>query len=190
MTDEVIAQYIQDSSLINIRREKIAHRSLQAFPIAFSQEILCVYYVCDFRLDGILFLRRSDISSIDSRATDRFQRSLMKDAGLLLKPEAGEEFRLESFTSVLESISKTEIVIVECESREEEENFFTIGRYAGFDTYDHVAMHEFSGAANWDDDLTKHALEDITCVQLRNNYIMFYQQYFDRTGFPQIPSNE
>ncbi|MEM9420149.1 MAG: hypothetical protein AAGA25_14010 [Planctomycetota bacterium] len=190
MTDDVLSKYIDDRALVSIKRESIDHRTLQALPLAYSNELLCVYYVSDFRLDGLLFLRRLDISSIQTRATDHFQLGLLNDAGLLPEYEKIERFPLDSFTSILTSLPSTEIAIVECESLEEEENFFSIGRFAGCDADDFIALHEFSGAANWDDDLTKHAPEEITCVQLRNNYIHHYQKYFDRIGFPPIPDDE
>ena len=48
-------------------------------------------------------------------------------------------------------------------------------------------IHEFTGAGNWDDDLTELDLATITCCQLDSNYIRHYQRYFDSRGFPGIP---
>jgi hypothetical protein len=180
MTDDALSNFIAESSLVSIKRESIDQRSLQAFPIAFSSALLCVRYVHDFYLDGYLFLRRIDISSIECRATDRFQCSLLDDAGLLPAKNTTDEFPLDSFTSVLSSIKNTEIAIVECECSDD--GMFAIGRHAGCDADDFLAIHEFSTAGNWDGDLTKFAIEDVTCVQLRTNYILHYQRYFDRIG--------
>ena len=185
MTDEVLSKYIAETTLISIKRESIASGTLQAFAVAFSPTLLCCWYVRDFLRDGYLFLRRADITSMECRATDRFQRRLMDDSGLLPSHTNTDRFDLDSFPALLDSLADTEIAIVECESADED--VFTIGRYAGMDADDFLAIHEFSGAANWDDDLTRLAIEDVTCVQLRSNYILPYQRYFDQTGYPSIP---
>lgn len=187
MTDEILSSYLAEATLVSIRRESIAPGSLQAFPVAFSSTLLCVWYVRDFHCDGYLFLRRKDISNIECRATDRFQRRLFEDVDLPSTNTQGEGFSLDSFTSLLNSIAETEIAIVECESLDDD--VFSIGRFAGCDADGFLAIHEFSGAANWDDDLTKLDADDVTCVQLRSNYILPYQKYFDQVGFPHIPSD-
>ena len=67
-----------------------------------------------------------------------------------------------------------------------EDSEFYIGRYVWREDGTH-RLHEFSGAGNWDDELTELDLGTITCCQLETNYIQFYQRHFNSHGFPEFP---
>ncbi len=187
MTDDVLSNYISDNALVSIKRQSLAPETLQAFLVSYTRQLLCMRYIRDFLDDGYLILRRSDVSAVECRATDRFQRRLIADAGQLPDRTKWDAFRLDSIPNLLASLDETEIVIVECESLDGD--VFTIGRFAGMDDDGFIAIHEFSGAANWDDNLTTLDIDDVTCVQLRSNYILPYQHYFDRIGFPELPND-
>ena len=185
MSDHDLMKLIAERSLISLRRDTVDENQLQGFPLACSASLLALAYVCDFRRDGYLFLRREDISDIKVTATDKFQRGIMIDQALL--PDSNAiQYPLESFESLLSSLPENEIAIIECETSEENE--FTIGRYVGCND-GYLAAHYFSGAGNWDDELTFIDQSEVTCVQLQTNYALSYQKYFDVHGFPAIPND-
>jgi hypothetical protein len=76
------------------------------------------------------------------------------------------------------------IVILERETLDD--NRFWIGRYVWREDQTHW-MHEFTGAGNWDEELTQIDLDMVTCCQLDTNYIRFYQSHFNAHGFPRLP---
>ncbi|MEM9411643.1 MAG: hypothetical protein AAGA30_11050 [Planctomycetota bacterium] len=143
MTDDVLSCHIAENALVSIKRASIASGSLQAFVIGYSATLIAIHYVRDFQFDGYLVLRRSDISEIGCRATDRFQRDLIDDAGATPHQDPMDPVVLDSFPELLASCPETEVVIVECESADGD--VFTIGRYAGIDVDGFLSIHEFSG---------------------------------------------
>ena len=75
--------------LLAVLRESIDDKKIQARLIDFSAELLLLEYVHDFRLDGLMLLRRQDVSEIQTRATDDFHQQLLETDGVLSKlPDA------------------------------------------------------------------------------------------------------
>jgi hypothetical protein len=182
ISDKQLTEYIKNRSLVCVRREKIDSQSLQAFILNYSESLILMQYICDFRLDGHLILRGDDISSITCRATDEFQRKLMDENGLIENIDFDFNVELSSFSSLLNALPRQSIVIIEDEGMD----LFWIGRFIDSDN-NNICLHEFSGAANWDDELTYIGQKDITCCQLNSNYISYYARYFDAYPPPLIP---
>ena len=176
MTDEQLDALIADRALVCVQRDCIDSRSLQAFPIRYSPTLLLVQYVYDFHLDGQLILRRSDISSMTSRATDQFQRRLLSARGMIDQIDFQFDADLTSFAHLLNLQPPRSIIILERERLDESD--FWIGRFVD-STDDTIRLLEFSGAANWKDDVTSICHIDVTSCQLNTNYIQFYADYFD-----------
>lgn len=179
-----IADFVRNRDLVRIERAGIDTRTLQAFPLGFSDTLLAVLYVCDFRIEGLLFLRRDTITDIHVNATARFQRQLLDDAGHITDDLFCLPHAIDSFASLLSGLTPNQIIILEEESLDE--SGFWIGRYVWREDQTHW-MHEFTGAGNWNPDLTELDLNAITCCQIETNYIRFYQRYFDLNGFPEYP---
>jgi len=179
-----LADFVRNRELVKIERADIDSRTLQAFPLAFSDSLLAVLYVFDFHLDGLLFLRRDTITEIRVNATSRFQRQLIDQAGLITDDLFCSPHELDSFASLLAGLAPNQIAIVEEESLDE--SGFWIGRYVWREDQTHW-MHEFTGAGRWEDELTQLDLDAVTCCQLDTNYIRYYQRHFDSHGFPSLP---
>ncbi len=182
---ETITRLINNRSLVRIERRKIDSRTIQAFLLGFSDELLAAAYVSDFRHDGLLFLRRETITDVSVNATARFQRQLLENAGDITDSLFTLPHPIDSFATLLNGLSADLIVILEEESLEDSR--FLIGRYVWRENGTHQ-MHEFTGAGNWSDRLTEIDLESITCCQLDTNYIRYYQRHFDTHGFPDLPN--
>ncbi len=179
-----LSKFIKNRSLVCIWRENLAANSLQAFPISFSPSLLLVQYVADFRLDGQLFLRRKDITSISCRKTDQFHQKLLDQDGIIENVDFDFEANIDSFSDLLNSLPKETIVILENENVNEQQLY--LGRIVHSDVQT-ITIHEFTGAANWHDKLTHINHDDITCCQLNTNYIYYYTQYFETYRPPPIP---
>jgi hypothetical protein len=72
-------------SLMSIRREEIDGNRIQEFILGHSKELVLINYVYDFKLDGLMVLRLSDITDICSDNTDIFQTQILKEDGLYSK---------------------------------------------------------------------------------------------------------
>jgi hypothetical protein len=81
--DEILSEFRKAKSLISVEREEIDDQSIQGFVVNFDSHWIALQYIRDFCHDGLIFLRRADLTSIESRATDRFQRSMIEADGLL-----------------------------------------------------------------------------------------------------------
>jgi len=182
--NHTIAGFISNRDLVRIERSAIDTRTLQAFPLGFSDKLLAVLYVYDFHVDGLLFLRRDTITDISVNTTAHFQRGLLKDAGDITDDLFALPHTIESFATLLTGLTSNRIVVLEEETPDD--SGFWIGRYVWREDGTHW-MYEFTGAGNWDDELTELDLESITCCQLDTNYIRYYQRYFDLHGFPKLP---
>ena len=181
---DTIRTLIRNRDLVRIERAQIDTRTLQVFPLAFSDNLLASLYVYDFHIDGLLFLRRDTIADISVNATAKFQRNLLEKAGCISDELFYMAHKIESFASLLAGLPPNKITILEEETLDESR--FWIGRYVGREDQTHW-MHEFTGAGNWGKELTQINLDVVTCCQLDTNYIRFYQSYFNTHGFPKLP---
>ncbi|GAB4185494.1 MAG: hypothetical protein Tsb002_09220 [Wenzhouxiangellaceae bacterium] len=153
---------------------------MQGFLLDYSEALVLLAYVYDFTVDGMVVLRRSDITQMGSDATDRFQTQILKDEGIYSRVNFSPDCDLTDWGSVFSTLgSSHHFLIVEDESPEYP--LFVLGelRHIGSDS---VKLLGFSGAANWDDEVTEVYYEDISCMQLGNNYARAYERYFERNG--------
>lgn len=174
-SDSELDQLICARTLVALQRESLVGHKAQGFPLAYSKELLLLQYAFDFRLDGLLLVRRVDITSLKSRATDRFQTGLMAKANLLDSIPFTGRWAIESFRTFLSALKRNQIVIIEGELSDPPD--FFIGRCVGADRKT-VRIHEFSGVANWAENVTEVRVSEITCLQVGTNYIKFYQDHF------------
>ncbi len=167
-------------NLISIRREEIGDRRIQAFLLDYSKELILIKYVYDFLLDGLMVLRQSDISEIKSDKTDFLQTQILKDEGIYSKIDFHAKCDLSNWNSVFSTLGSSHRLIT-IEDENPEYPLFYLGeiREIGAES---VSILGFSGAANWDDEVSEIYYEDISCVQLGNNYANVYERYFERNA--------
>lgn len=167
-------------NLISIRRKEIDECRIQAFLLDYSEDLILIQYVYDFNLDGLMVLRRSDISEMESDKTDLLQTKILKDEGLYSKVDFDIECELKSWGSALSTLgSRYRFITIEDENPEY--TLFYLGEINAIEK-ESVSIIGFNGAANWDDELSVIYYEDISCVQLGNNYVNVYERYFDRNA--------
>lgn len=179
--ESLLSRLIHQQQLASISREPIDDRRLQAFPLQCSPHLLLVQYVYDFHTDGLMVIRRPDITAIESSATDRFQRALLSEAGSLHAVPWEQTRCLDSFTTFLAELPTDSMVILERESVDLSD--FWIGRLKEV-ANDRAVLHEFTGTARWLDEPTDVDLSDLTSCQIGTRYIQFYEDYFKKRRFP------
>lgn len=179
LSNPELDEYILRRDLIAISRDDLDSHKVQGFPLAYSPSLLLIRYVYDFHLDGLLLVRRSDITDVNCRGTDKFQRKLLETENKLKRGLFQSNYSIGNFSAFLESLDPNRIVIIENEFPESTQ--FFIGRVLGTNKQ-FAQLQEFSGTGRWEQKPTKIPLAEITCCQLETNYINFYARHFKRAS--------
>jgi hypothetical protein len=93
------ANFARDRELVSIRRDDINANSIQGFILGFSDELVLIQYVYDFRLDGLMVLRAADITEVTCNATDELQKKLLIAEGLFQQVPFESSFDLRDWKS-------------------------------------------------------------------------------------------
>jgi len=172
---EEIANLKNQKCLISIRREKIDDARIQGFVLGFSEDLILIHYVSDFRLDGLMILRVNDISEIGSDKTDQLQTEILKANGICSQVNFDREYNFSDWHSIFSTLaSEFPLITIEDEG---EYPILMIGKLRSVGK-ESVKIHEFTGAARWLDDISEMYFEDISSFQASNHYANVYQQYF------------
>jgi hypothetical protein len=172
------AQFADERKLVSIRRKKIDPNSIQGFVLGYSDDLVLIQYVYDFRLDGLTILRTTDITDIRCNETGEFQKQLLVDEQVLQEVPFGTAFDLSDWRSIITQLSrKYRLMILEDEKAKPQQ--FLIGTIEKITTRS-VWLRYFSGAGNWDAKPTNLLFKDITACQVGTNYLNVYERYFDR----------
>lgn len=168
----------ESQRLVSIYRDKIDGNQIQGFILGYSEKLILIQYVYDFNLDGLMILRRKDISEISSSKTDLFQTELLKTEDLYSKVNFDISYPLESWAEFLAAANKTHTYFVlEAELKKHPE--FVIGKISRLGK-NKVEIKSFTGIARWEDDPKKLKYKDISSCQIKNNYANVYERYFER----------
>ncbi|MGJ8696788.1 MAG: hypothetical protein ACSHYF_10745 [Verrucomicrobiaceae bacterium] len=172
--EPVIQHYRESRSLVSVTREQIDSNSVQGFIVDYDADWIVLQHIHDFFLDGYLLLRRADLTSMNCRATDAFQRHLLESDGILDKVDF--DFRLPSggLAEFLTRLPKSRILILEDET---EDDLFLIGTFLDIED-ECVSIRFFSGAGRWDEEPAEIDFEDITSVSFSTNYTLAYERHF------------
>ncbi len=163
--------------LVSIYRESIDSARLQGFVLGHSKALVCLYQFKDFIGDGIIVIRRKDISSLEVSPSDRNDLAMLTADGIVETLNFTYQPPLESFREFLESLADTEIVIIEKETGNN--TVYFIGRTLSIEA-DRFAGQYFNREAEWDDDPWEVKFKKITCCQIRTNYTETYARHFAR----------
>lgn len=167
-----------DKQLISIRREHIDPNEIQGFKLAESKKLLLIQYIYDFNADGLMVLRKQDITNIETTNTDKFQTKLLQAEGVLQTINFDVDYDLSSWKNFIQSaLQQHQYFIIEEEDFEEYE--MTIGTIENIGN-ESVQMKYFSGTARWEDEPEEIKYADITSLKVRCNYINVYERYFQQ----------
>lgn len=177
MTDN-LSQLKKNKTLVSICRDNIDSNKIHGFILDYSKDFILLHHVYDFHLDGLLVLRIKDITDIYSNKTDAFQTQLLKDENLFGEIDFNVGCNLKSWKTILTSLVKDKVYLI-IEDENPEYPIFLIGKLLKIQT-DNISLLGFSGAANWDEDESVMYYEDISSLQVDNNYIKFYKRFYER----------
>ena len=171
-----LSEFHRDKKLVSIRRSQIDANGIQGFVLGFSDKLVLIQYVYDFRLDGLMVLRTADITEVKCGATDRFQKSLLIAERLFQQVDFRSALDLRNWRTILAQLSQQYGHVI-LEDERADSALFLIGEIHKI-TNDRVWLRHFSGAGKWDDEPTELTLSRITSCQVNTNYLNVYQRYF------------
>ena len=173
-----LTTYLNDRKLISVRRQDIDDHVIQGFVVGISSELVALEYVYDFQIDGLMVLRRSDISEIKRTGTDEFQETLLKREGIQPGSQGPIPSDLISWRSVIQELSaQYPLMILERELGPSPR--FAIGRPTAI-SQAQVEFLTFSGTARWSEKANRFKYSQISSLQVNTRYVNFYDRHFRR----------
>ena len=171
-----LREIIEAGYQVRLARPGMEAEFIHGYPLCVRGNLLLLQDVEEFRPDGYSMVRVCDIEDLRSGNYERFSERVLRDEGWT--PRVPADIEVGDFQHLFETFHRSgEIVIVECESNEDED--FYIGRVTGV-TEDHVDIHYFNALAELDPHPTRVDLHHITRAQFRNRYIGVYDRYVER----------
>lgn len=175
-----LSTLLKSRRLVSIRRRDIDGYGIQGFLVGLSDNLLALEYVYDFQIDGLMVLRRSDITEVRRTATDEFQERLLKKEGIRPGSQTPVMLELDGWGALIRQLSAhCPLMILERELGPAPE--FAIGRPVRI-TAAQVEFQTFSGIGKWAPKNDRLKFSQLTCLQVNTRYLGFYQRYFERSG--------
>ena len=173
-----LSSCLRKQSLISVRRRNIDDYEIQGFLVGLSENLMALEYVHDFQVDGLMVLRRADITDERRTGTDEFQEKLLRDEGVRSGTQIQSPLKLDEWRSALEHLAEThEYMILERELGPAPE--FAIGRPVRI-TAAQIEFQAFSGTARWYPKTERFKYSQLTSVRINTRYLGFYQRHFAR----------
>lgn len=173
-----LARHQSERSLVTIRRSGIDEHSIQAFVLGVGERLVALQFVYDFHLDGLMVLRLEDLTAVECSATDRFQRELLAQEGLMQQVPFAMSFDLRDWRTIIGQLSQAHALMILEREGGSDPDFF-IGRVERC-SQAAVRLAHFTGVARWQDEPAEIAYADITSCQVGTNYAKTYERYFAR----------
>lgn len=171
-----IKQFKKDKMLVSVSRESIDLDTIQGVILGYSKDLLLLNYIYDFNLDGLMVIRRKDITHIDSTKTCAFQKKLLIKEGLFGKIDFKTKYKLDSWLDFVKDASKHHSYFIFEQEDQKEPDFF-IGKIKLINKKT-IKVKYFTGTAKWEDKLRTIKLEKLTSCQIANNYLNVYERFF------------
>jgi hypothetical protein len=172
-----LLDHVKKKSLVSVRRGDIDGYGIQGFVVGVSETLMALEYVYDFQLDGIMVLRRSDITEVRRTATDEFLQVLMKRDGIEPGFQMPFPVLLNNWKTAIEQLSALHpLMILERELGPSPE--FAIGRLLKATTLQ-VEFQTFSGTGRWATKPDRLKYAQLTCLQVNTRYLGSYQRHFE-----------
>ena len=115
-----VTSFRDSGSLVGIEREKIDVNTIHGFIVDLEDEWVLLQRVFDFYADGWVLLRRGDISVLQSKPTEVFQRALLEGEGSLARVDFTRRLPEGGIITMLRGFESDQVVILEEETEDED----------------------------------------------------------------------
>ena len=174
--ESLIRDYRDQRALVGVERDDLDGNPLHGFILDFNDEWIALQKEYDFRIDGIVLVRRADITALRNSKTHKFQKQLLIDEGWFEQIDFDFMIPHGGVSELLAELPADRIVTLE---DEREEGMFLIGPV--LEVKDGVvSVRFFSGDAQWDSEPLTIKLTSITMIAFSSSYTSAYERYFLR----------
>jgi hypothetical protein len=174
---------------VKIERTGRSQPNVYGFPLAMGRALVLLHAVTDFDLDGFEVLPVDVVTDVRSGEYERFLERVLRVEGSLREvwPARGArrraELPLDDWRGLFQALGASgELVIVECEDRDEDDDQdFFIGPIVGVSD-DAVGVHHFDATAAWDPAPSVVPFDEITRVRFDERYTRVFARYVGESG--------
>lgn len=174
---ESLRYHIENEMIIKIKRDNVDSDEFVGFPILLSDELLLMSKIVDFRNDGCIVFRVSDITDAYSTSDSDFYEKICKQEGLREKSLEGlcvsEVYNLKSVLSQL--LDFNGFVSVGCEF-EDNELYYSIGKLVRVER-DILYLRHFGLDGQWEEEDREIEISKISFVSFNDSYSKFFYKY-------------
>lgn len=173
---KIIEQCIEFSTYIDIERNKIEESFIGGFPLQITDQFLVLSKIYDFRNDGVLILRTKDITNVYSVDENSLYEKICKDEGL--DKVCNPFVKLDSLCDIiLNKDIREHYITIQCE-KSDNEQYFSIGLIISADNKN-IIMKSFNINGEWENELRKIPLEEITLISVNDYYSKMFFKYMN-----------
>ena len=163
--------------LVTVGRENLVDTVIQGFVLGFSEQLILLQGVRDFRLEGHYVLKRKDVTMLKTTPSDYCHHAIMEADGSVDLVDFDPWMPLGNWRDYLCSLDKKVLVILEGEKDGEE--IYFIGRLDEV-REDSVKGTYFSETGSWEDAPWGVGMEYLHSVQTGTSYLQGFARFFDR----------
>ena len=172
---DLLKTYIENRSIISIKREKIDNNTILSTPLKVSTDFLLLAYLYDFFLNGYKIVKIEDITQLKQSDSEKHIEEICNKERILEFRQNFDSLSLTNWQSIFRWISYTDqIVTIESEKLNGSE--FYIGSIIVVES-DSLAILQFDGAGIWDKDRSIIKYDSISCITFGDMYSSLMGKY-------------
>lgn len=171
---------LRGKHLVTVYRKSVDGYGIQGFLVGLSPSLMALEYLNDLQPDGLMVLRRAEISDVKRTGTDEFQERLIQSGTAGSRWHLDESLQLEDWRALITQLKPMyPIMALEREWGPAPERVLGVPLNA---TAARVEVRSFTGIARWLPAPTRLSYAHITCLQVGTRYLNAYQRYFEGQG--------
>ena len=177
-------KYIQKSNFVKVFISDRKGRELRHFEgvvFSYTDDFVFMCDLCDFNYDGLVVLRKSDITKVRHSEHEEFFEKILKSENIIrnIRLQKRENpFRVNTMKRMLEQLEELKLpVIFECLYGAEET--FQIGPIQRIDI-DKIYIKYFNSKGEFDNELLEIDFNEITYLRFDSPYANMFYKYTDK----------
>ncbi len=177
-------KYIQKSNFVKVFISDRKGRELRHFEgvvFSYTDDFVFMCDLCDFNYDGLVVLRKSDITKVRHSEHEEFFENILKSENIIRKirlQKRENPFRVNTMKRMLEQLQELKLpVIFECLYGSEAT--FQIGPIQRIDI-DKIYIKYFNSKGEFDNELLEIDFNEITFLRFDSPYANMFYKYTDK----------
>ena len=175
-----LSECLRARHLMTVQRKSLDGYDIPGFLVGLSPSLVALEYLNDLQPDGLMVLRRAEVSDIKRTGTNEFQERLIHADRAGPRWHMDAPLQLDDWRALITQLASIfPIMALERELGPAPERVLGMPLHA---TGKRVEVQGFTGTARWLPAPTPVSYAHITCVQVNTRYLNAYQRHFERQG--------